>query len=234
MPEVFRNKDYVALIDRVAEKNQSLAMRVVVGAKRHNPGWLTSDELLARGSADTSKPRAQAKPDDLTCLLFTSGSSGTPKGVMHSSNSIGAMNTTVAPIYELGADDVIFMGAPLGFSAGYAHGLRLAIYLRASLVLQESWDADRALETMVREKATFTLTTPTLLKDLFDSERFAELSSQLSLRLMLCGGSTRPVSDKPFPVVAPTDAPTRVAVQSVGHTLFMQWVRGGYETHFGI
>ena len=192
VPEVFRNKDFVALIDRVAEKKTSLTLRVVVGSKRHNPGWLTLDELLARGSAKQAEPEAQPTAEDLTCLLFTSGSSGTPKGVMHSSNSIGAMNTTVAPIYDLGADDIIFMGAPLGFSAGYVHGLRLAIYLGATLILQEAWDADRALETMVREKATFTLTTPTMLKDLFDSERFAQLSAQLSLRLMFCGGACVP------------------------------------------
>ena len=190
--EVFRNKDFVALIDLAAEKTPSLAMRVVVGATRDNPGWLSYDEFLARGPANAEEPEAQPTADDLTCLLFTSGSSGPPKGVMHSSNSIGAMNTTLAPLYDLGPDDIIFMGAPLGFSAGYVHGLRLAIYLGATLILQDAWDADRALETMVREKATFTLTTPTLLKDLFDSERFAELGTKLSLRLMLCGGAAVP------------------------------------------
>ena len=111
---------------------------------------------------------------------------------MHSSNTIGAMNTTVAPLYDLSAEEVIFMAAPLGFSAGYAHGLRLAIYLGATLILQQSWDAERALETMVREKATFTLTTPTLLKDLLDCAQFAQLGPRLSLRLMLCGGASVP------------------------------------------
>ncbi len=192
VPEVFRNRDFVALIDRAGAKSPGLALRVVVGSERCNPGWSGYDELLDRGPADATEPEALSSPDDLTCLLFTSGSSGTPKGVMHNSNTIGAMNTTVAPLYDLSADDVIFMAAPLGFSAGYAHGLRMAIYLGATLVLQQSWDAERALETMVRVKATFTMTTPTLLKDLFDCARFAQLGPRLSLRTMLCGGASVP------------------------------------------
>ena len=85
------------------------------------------------------------------------------------------------------------MGAPLGFSAGLCHGLRLAIYLGATLVLQESWNAERALETMARERATFTLATPTLLRDMLEHKRFAEFAERLSLQLIFCGGASVPV-----------------------------------------
>ena len=108
---------------------------------------------------------------------------------MHNSNTIGAMNTTVAPIYGFGPDEVILMAAPLGFSAGFVHGLRLAIFLGATLVLQEAWSADRYLELLDSEKATFSLTTPTLLRDLLERPGLEELAPGLSLRVMLCGGN---------------------------------------------
>ena len=194
VPDILRDKNFVTLIDRAAKNCPELDLRVVVGSEQRQPGWLTFDELLDHGPAKATRPKTQSSADDLNCLLFTSGSSGVPKGVMHSSNSIGALNTTTAPIYDLGPEDIIFMGAPLGFSAGYAHGLRLAIYLGASLILQDAWDADQALETMVLEKATFTLTTPTLLDDLLNCGRFSDLGAQLSLRVILCGGASVPSS----------------------------------------
>jgi acyl-CoA synthetase (AMP-forming)/AMP-acid ligase II len=189
VPAEFNNRDFVALIKPLAESIDSLEILVSVGNGAAGEGWQTFEQLLA--SANTERPMRDPSitASDLVSLLFTSGSSGTPKGVMHDSNTIGAMNTSVAPIYGLGPDEVILMAAPLGFSAGFVHGLRLAIFLGATLILQEAWDADRYLELLDREKATFSMTTPTLLRDVLDRPQLAGLSDRLSLRVMLCGGN---------------------------------------------
>ncbi|MCZ6516436.1 MAG: AMP-binding protein, partial [Gammaproteobacteria bacterium] len=192
VPGVFREHDYVAMIDAIPADLEALKIRVAVGVESVAPGWQSYDRLLADAPADAPELRYTATASELNSLVFTSGSSGDPKGVMHSVNTLSAMNTTIAPIYELGPDDRIFMGAPLGFSAGLAHGVRLALYLGATLILQESWNADRALETMATEKATFTLMTPTMLRDLLDSPIFPDYGKRLSLRLILCGGAYVP------------------------------------------
>lgn len=192
VPEKFAGTDYVSLIGGIAARFDSLEILVAVGGERREPGWVSFDRLLSEAPKGGPWPGRRLSPSEVSLLLFTSGSSGDPKGVMHSSNSIGALNTTMAPIYAMGPEEVIFMGAPLGYSAGYAHGLRLALYLGATLVLQESWDAGRALETMAREKATFTLTTPTLLRDLLENESFPVHAGDLALRLIFCGGSYVP------------------------------------------
>jgi acyl-CoA synthetase (AMP-forming)/AMP-acid ligase II len=192
VPGEFRGTDFVSMIGGLAGKLESLETLATVGHGQQDPGWVTFEGLLAEAPGEVPRPVPPITASDLALVLFTSGSAGDPKGVMHSSNTICALNTTVAPIYGLGSEDVIFMAAPLGFSAGYVHGLRLAIYLGATLVLQESWNADRALQTMVREKATFTLTTPTLLRDLMASPLFASHAARLSLRLVLCGGTYVP------------------------------------------
>ena len=191
VPAEFNMRDFIALISPLAESIGSLEILVSVGNGGTGSGsdWQTFEQLLATANAEQAVPDPSVTASDLVSLLFTSGSSGTPKGVMHDSNTIGAMNTSVAPIYGLGPDEVILMAAPLGFSAGFVHGLRLAIYLGATLVLQEAWNADRFLELLDREKATFSMTTPTLLRDLLERPQLAALSSRLSLRVMLCGGN---------------------------------------------
>ncbi len=194
VPELLKDKNFVSLVDRAAKDCPQTSIRITVGSNQKHQGWVAFEELFDDNSLQVDEPKSPATADDLNCLLFTSGSSGIPKGVMHSSNTIGALNTTVAPIYKLDSETIIFMAAPLGFSAGYAHGLRLAIYLGATLVLQDVWNADQALETMVRERASFTLATPTLLDDLLNCKRFAELKTELSLQLILCGGSYVPAT----------------------------------------
>lgn len=188
----FRGHNFVAMIDGIAAANDSLTTRIAVGTEPVAAGWINYDRLLADASAEAPAPVATVSPSDLMSLLFTSGSSGDPKGVMHSSNTLGAMNSTVAPIYGLGPDDVIFTAAPLGYSGGLVHGVRLALYLGATVVLLEAWNADRALELMAREKAAYMLVTPTLLRDLFDSPLFPKYAERLSLKVILCGGAYVP------------------------------------------
>jgi cyclohexanecarboxylate-CoA ligase len=189
VPENFRGTDYPAMIDSLVQQISQLEIRVVIDSHQSRAGWLTFDEFLSMAGGDIVKPDIKVSASDITSILFTSGSSGAPKGVMHSSNTFAAMNKCVASTYDFDSTTVIFMGVPLGFSGGFIHGVRLAFYLGATLVLQESWDPDRALEIMAKEKATFTMMTPTLLKDLMASKLFSDYAARLSLQLILCGGA---------------------------------------------
>lgn len=188
----FRGFSFVEMIDGIVDDFPSLTTRITVGSNQDDPGWTGYDRLLADAPSDAPQAGEPVTPSDLMFLLFTSGSSGEPKGVMHSSNTLTAMNAGVAPIYDLGPDDVIFTAAPLGFSGGLVHGVRLALFLGSTVVLLESWDADRALELMAREKAAYCILTPTLLRDLLDSTVFPKYADQLALRVILCGGAYVP------------------------------------------
>ena len=189
----FRGFSFVEMIDGIVDDFPSLTTRITVGSKEDNPGWTRYDRLLAEAPADAPQAGEEpVTPSDLMFLLFTSGSSGEPKGVMHNSNTLTAMNAGVAPIYDLGPDDVIFTAAPLGFSGGLVHGVRLALFLGSTVVLLESWNADRALELMAREKAAYCILTPTMLRDLLNSPIFPKYADQLALRVILCGGAYVP------------------------------------------
>jgi acyl-CoA synthetase (AMP-forming)/AMP-acid ligase II len=185
----FRGHNFVDMIDGMAGDFPALKTWISVGSDHDAAGWIRYDRLLADAPADKPVPVEPVAASDLMFLLFTSGSSGDPKGVIHSSNTLTALNSSVAPLYDLGPDDVIFTAAPLGFSGGLAHGVRLAIFLGSTVVLLESWDTERALKLMVKEKAAFTILIPTLLRDLLNCPAFPDYADRLSLRVILCGGA---------------------------------------------
>ena len=192
VPDCYHGHDYVSMIDPITQELEGLDLKVSIELGDSKPGWLDFEQLLEEAHTSLPDPDWRPNPDDITSVLFTSGSSGDPKGVIHSANTLGALNTTLAPIYGFGPDDVIFMAASLGFSAGLIHGPRLALFLGTTLILQESWNAEQALETMAREGAAFTLFTPTLLHDLLESDALAQYGPRLALQLILCGGSNVP------------------------------------------
>ena len=185
----FRGFNFVELINSVTPAGSSLTTRITVGSDASDPAWTRYDDLLAQAPASQPEIIEPVSPSELQFLLFTSGSSGDPKGVMHSSNTLGAMNSGVAPIYKLGPDDTTITAAPLGFSGGLVHGVRLALFLGSTAVLLETWDAERAMKLMVREKAAYTILIPTLLRDMLESPAFADYGDQLALRVILCGGA---------------------------------------------
>jgi acyl-CoA synthetase (AMP-forming)/AMP-acid ligase II len=159
----------------------------IAGREHEFSGVLTV--TAAKGIVTAGEFRGFSYSDLIDSIAGNFPSSGEPKGVMHSSNTLGAMNAGVAPIYDLGPDDVIFTAAPLGFSGGLVHGVRLALYLGSTVALLEAWDAERALKLMVREKATYTILIPTLLRDMLNSPAFPDYADKLSLRVTLCGGA---------------------------------------------
>ena len=192
VPGRYHGHDYISMIESIAPENKVLKLRLSIELGDTRSGWIDFERLLEETHTSAPDLAFRPDPDEITSVLFTSGSSGDPKGVVHSANTLGALNTTLAPIYSFGPDDVIFMAASLGFSAGLIHGPRLAIFLGATLILQESWNAEQALETMANEGAAFTLFTPTLLHDLLESNMFDKYGPLLALRLILCGGSNVP------------------------------------------
>ena len=125
-------------------------------------------------------------------IAFTSSTTGNPKAVVHSANTLGALNQTFTERFSLGADRPIFMSSPLGHSVGAYHGARLALFTGASLILQDGWDAERALVMIEQFGCAFTAAATPFLKDLVDADRTGPLPKLNSLRSFLCGGAPVP------------------------------------------
>jgi fatty-acyl-CoA synthase len=156
--------------------------------------WLMSDPALPAGCirwADALRAGLQPGPhtaqaDDLALLPYTSGTTGLPKGCMHThrtlmSNAIGGGLWGFAS-----ADSVVLGVVPLFHITGMMYGVLGPVYLGATVVLMPRWDRELAGRLISRYRVTHWTCIPTMIIDLFGSPNYK--SFDLSSLVYLSGG----------------------------------------------
>ena len=160
----------------------------------HEPGVFLLDDSV--GTWRTTPPEQgvplPASAADLAHIMFTSSTTGRPKAVMHSEDTLAALNVGFTERFSLGPDAPIFLASPLGHSIGAIHGARLSLHTGAPLVLQDVWDPERALETIEEFGCAFTAAATPFLKDLVDASWPRPTPKLAPLRSFLCGGAQVP------------------------------------------
>ncbi|OFW24549.1 MAG: hypothetical protein A3G21_18530 [Acidobacteria bacterium RIFCSPLOWO2_12_FULL_66_21] len=129
--------------------------------------------------------------EDLFALLYTSGTTGTPKGVMIPHRMIvwNAYNTVMG--WQLRADDVSSIFTPLYHAGGLAVFLMPLVAIGGTCVLHRHFDAAEVWRTIEQERCTVVLGVPTIWKLLSDAPEFA--TADLShVRWFISGGAPLP------------------------------------------
>ncbi len=193
IPRLFRNCDYPAMIAEIRGELPHLDEVLVVGG---NDDSSFERRLLERrweddGNLQHLTSRGAPSPDDITQLLYTSGTTGEPKGVMHTSNTLLSILAKYQERLGLGEDDVIFMASPMGHQAGFMYGLMMGPMLGAKLVLQDIWDAEKAAALIQDERVTYTMGSTPFLADLTDTPA-VERCDLSSLRTFVSSGAPIP------------------------------------------
>jgi len=188
IPTEFRNFDYVAMIERHRSELPDLAQIVTVRGAAS--GCVTFDDLLGEGESAAFE-RPTVDPNAVKLIMYTSGTTGRPKGVLHSHNSIDTENQAISAFLGLDDRDVILMPSPVTHITGYLYGIQLPIVLGAPAVLMEMWNAEAAADLIDRHGVTFTIAATVFLQELTD---FARLNGRPlpSLRYFPCGGAPVP------------------------------------------
>lgn len=143
------------------------------------------------GSVPPMAGAAGNAADDTAVVLYTSGTTGTPKGAeLTHRNLVSNALTTARTLLCLGPDDVLFGGLPLFHAFGQTCALNAAIASGACLSLLPRFRAADALETLRREEVTVFLGVPTMYSALLRNGVGQALPR---LRLAVSGGASLPV-----------------------------------------
>ena len=187
VPKLFRGFDHAAMAQALRAQCPDLAHVIVIDDDGPN-GFA---QRLLGGSARVDTAAAVLAADALAVLMFTSGTTGSPKGVMHSLNTLVACHNALAGRFGLQADDVLLGCSPLGHMTGYAAVLMLGLRLGATVVLQDIWEARQGVAIMAAERVTFTAASTPFLADICGAVAGGALRPA-QLRSFLCGGAPIP------------------------------------------
>jgi acyl-CoA synthetase (AMP-forming)/AMP-acid ligase II len=213
VPGRFGKTDYLALAQAVRGAVPSLAR--VVGV-RDPRGDAAFEAVAADGPAPEPPPRPD--PNAVKLILYTSGTTSAPKGVIHTHNTLDAELRNYTGYLRMDARDVIFMPSTVGHITGYLYGLEMPVLLGCPTVLMDAWDADRAAELIEAHGVTYTVGATTFIQEL--AQACAETGRTLpSLRYFPTGGAPVPPSvielaerafarALPFRIYGSTEAPT--------------------------
>ena len=130
-------------------------------------------------------------PQDLSELPYTSGTTGLPKGCMHTHASL-MHNAVACTLWGNGtAETVTLVVVPMFHITGMVAVMQAAVYAGATMVLMPRWDRELAGRLISRWKVTAWANIPTMVIDLLASPNFARFDLS-SLRTISGGGAAMP------------------------------------------
>ena len=183
--------------------------RIIILGQEQTLGTLDWQDLISQSdSVSDLELRERQKsviPDDTVLLMYTSGTTGFPKGVMHNHN---ILRVTTDSINRMGmtANDVVLMYLPLFHAFGLYEGALMFIQAGSKMILTETFEPGEALALIEQERATMLHGFDTHFYDLTNHPNCTKTDrSSLRTGLFASGmASSVPVAEKAQTLLCPT------------------------------
>jgi cyclohexanecarboxylate-CoA ligase len=185
---VFRGYDYNSMLSRVTDTmDRPPEVAVVRGA----PGAHTAYVDLF--SEPAAAPLPELDPDAVRMIMYTSGTTGRPKGVLHTHNSINALITQISEHWQIESGDTFLVPSPIAHIGGSIYAFECPLLVGSTAVLMERWDATEAIGLMTSERCTHMAGATPFLEQLLAAAETA--GTRLPhLKVFICGGASVPPS----------------------------------------
>jgi cyclohexanecarboxylate-CoA ligase len=192
IPRSFRGVDYAEMIGGL--RRELPALREVFVARGAPPSGMRAWSWLADTGWEQREGRralAGTDPAAVTEVIFTSGTTGEPKGVMHTSNTVLSIIYPLIERLAFSERDVALMSSTFGHQTGYLYGYCLTLLLGSTGVWLDVWNAAEAARLIEAERVTYTMGATPFLQDLTDCPALGE-RDLASLRLFISAGASIP------------------------------------------
>src|SRR5215471_17700400 len=132
VPALWRGFDHVAMMRDIRRDLPHLKHTLAVHAR----GELSFERALLERPPPSAAERQRLEalrpqPNDVIELIYTSGTSGEPKAVMHTANTVLAPGQCFIRDIGLSANDTVFMGSPFAHQTGFLYGMLMPVMLAA-------------------------------------------------------------------------------------------------------
>ncbi|MBT6588430.1 MAG: AMP-binding protein [Rhodospirillaceae bacterium] len=219
--------------------------RVLILGREDYAGTVSWDETLRSGEGvsdqDLADRAASVDPDDLVFIMYTSGTTGFPKGAMHSHKLIRNLEERAFRMaYTI--NDVILNYLPLFHAFGYSEGMLMSLITGAKQIVTETFDPNESLDLIAREGVTIMHGFEAHLKGLSECQ-LASPRDVSTLRTGVCAAgmhSATPTMRKAAQVLAPfknlsgygmTETWLTVALNSLDDSEALRCETSGYLCH---
>jgi cyclohexanecarboxylate-CoA ligase len=185
VPQQFGGHDYAAMLQRVTAAMSSAPEVVVLRgeADSHTP----YPALLAHQPDPAQLPALD--PDAVRMVLYTSGTTGRPKGVLYSHNSIHALICQIRDHWTVDPGDTFLVPSPIAHIGGSIYAFECPLLLGTTAVLMDRWDPAAAVALMNSKRCTHMAgATPFLQQLLSAAERAG--THLPDLKAFICGGAS--------------------------------------------
>jgi cyclohexanecarboxylate-CoA ligase len=173
VPNRFRGTDYPALL---------------------RDAGFTGTVIEIRGDSPRAPSTASA-PDEVTVcvedpavILWTSGTTSDPKGVVHTHQSLRVEADTIAAAHDMRTGEPLLLPMPITHVAGLTYGVLLPVTSGITAVLMDVWEPGRALDLIEREHIAVMISTPVFMRTMIDDSAF-ERTDTSTVRLFSLGGA---------------------------------------------
>lgn len=189
IPTVLRGFNYLKMVEDIRSECPDLEMIWTVG----DPSLPTSLDhpysIEGRDAPSEEKLGPMPDPNEVAFVLFTAGTTGEPKGVLHTHNTADAIEKPLSEALCLTSEDVFWFPSTVGHGTGHFHGVIGAMRLGATLVLPDKWDFRSIDYTLNKWHCTYTVgATPFLI----DTIEHGSEEALRHMRIFLCGGAYIP------------------------------------------
>jgi acyl-CoA synthetase (AMP-forming)/AMP-acid ligase II len=186
VPGHFRNQNYAAMLSRV---NAQLERPPEVVVIRGGVGTASTYESLISSGGQRELPSLD--PDAVQLVLYTSGTTGTPKGILHSQNTIRALMRQLAEHWRINSGDTFLVPSPISHIGGSIYAFEAPLLLGSRAVLMERWDAVEAIRLVDSQCCTHMAGATPFLEQLLAAAKRANTRLP-SLKVFICGGASVP------------------------------------------